>query len=165
MLVEAACPVPIRRDKVPLPSGVGFFDDEFVVAATHQEEMSSERVVLTTQRLLRSHGPGMKRHQVINLADVRSVGLHEAHFSDTGKVVLETVGGSTVSVPALDELVPPDTLLALVRYARSREAHATDISERIGVLGHLRDTGAISPGEFDTAKAALLARAALLVRM
>ncbi len=157
--VEASCPVPIRRDKLALPAGLGFFDDEFVVAASDEDELASNRVVLTTQRLLISQGHGVKTHRVITLADVRSVGLHEARFSDSGKVVLETMGGRAITVPALDEFISPDSLLALVRYARSGDATtAEEVNEKIAVLAGLRDAGELTPGEFDATKATLLSR-------
>jgi nickel/cobalt transporter (NiCoT) family protein len=156
--VEAACPVPVRRDRVALPAGLSYFDDEFVVAATDGDELTPDRVVLTTQRLVRSHGQRSRHHEVVNLEDVRSVGFHEPRFSDSGKVVLETVGGITITVPALDEIISRDALLALVRSARSRELPGVEVHERIGALAALRDSGAITADEYDAAKATLLSR-------
>ena len=55
-LCQASCPLPIDSGDAPLPSGQQLFDDEFLVTVGKDWGMSSQKLTLTTHRIVYTHG-------------------------------------------------------------------------------------------------------------
>jgi hypothetical protein len=100
---------------VPLPGGYTFFEDEFLARSAKDWGMSSQPVMLTTQRLIFSAAQGAT---VIRLADIMSV-TYKKSFIGFASVVVEVAGGGRIILPAYvnGEQVRRD-IAAMIEFAR-----------------------------------------------
>lgn len=94
--LQAESPLPLRLEEVPLPGGYSLLDDEFVARTTSDWRMSTQPVVLTTQRLIFAASRGAT---VIRLIDIVSVRLRKS-FVGYASVVVEVEGGGRIDLPA-----------------------------------------------------------------
>src|SRR5258708_826353 len=67
------CPLPLVKSRNPLPGGSQLMNDECLVGTAKHWGFSSERLALTTHRLVWSHGRLTKGSQQLYLADIRDV--------------------------------------------------------------------------------------------
>jgi hypothetical protein len=98
-----------------LPGGYTLFEDEFVARSAKDWGMSSQPVILTTQRLIFSAAQGAT---VIRLADITAV-TYKKSFVGYAKVVIEVAGGDRIGLPAYinGEQARRD-IAAMVEFAR-----------------------------------------------
>jgi hypothetical protein len=98
-----------------LPGGYTLLEDEFVARSAKDWGMSSQPVMLTTQRLIFSAAQGAT---VIRLADVTGV-TYKKSFIGYAKVVIEVAGGDRIGLPAYinGEQVRRD-IATMVEFAR-----------------------------------------------
>lgn len=113
--VQAESPVSIRLEAVPLPGGYSLLEDEFLARSAKDWGMSSQPVMLTTQRLIFSAAQGAS---VIRLADITSV-TYKKSFIGFASVVVDVAGGGRIILPAHinGEQVTRD-IAAMVEFAR-----------------------------------------------
>ena len=94
--LQAESPLPLRLELIPLPGGYTILDDEFVVRTSKEWGMSSQPVVLTTQRLIFSAAKGAT---VIRLQDITAV-TYRKSLVGYASVVVEVAAGGRVILPA-----------------------------------------------------------------
>lgn len=112
--LQAESPLPLRLESIPLPGGYTLFEDEFVARSTKDWRMSSQPVILTTQRLIFSAAQGAT---VIRLVDITGV-TYKKSFIGFASVVVEVAGGHII-LPAYvnGEQVRRD-IAVMVEFAR-----------------------------------------------
>ena len=174
--IQRDCPLPLSHDRGDLPGGLKLFDDEYVVAVGKDWGWSSERLTLTTHRVIWSHGRLSKDQKVIYLTDVRDVAYHKPLVGH-GTLALDTGSGRVEGLPAASngQKIRND-LLAMVHYARRRAEMprtvlqqpqappapapvaqpAPDKYEKLKQLGELRAQGILTEEEFQAEKTKLL---------
>ncbi len=113
--LQAESPLPLRLEEIPLPGGYTLLEDEFLTRSAKDWGMSSQPVMLTTQRLIFSAAQGAT---VIRLVDITSV-TYKKSFIGYAKVVMEVAGGDRIGLPAHinGEQVRRD-IAAMVEFAR-----------------------------------------------
>jgi hypothetical protein len=113
--LQGESPLPLRLEETPLPGGYTLFEDEFVARSAKDWGMSSQPVILTTQRLIFSAAQGAT---VIRLADITAV-TYKKSFVGYAKVVIEVAGGDRIGLPAYinGEQARRD-IAAMVEFAR-----------------------------------------------
>lgn len=113
--LQAASPLPLRLEAVRLPGGYSILEDEFVVRTSKEWGMSSQPVVLTTQRLIFSAGRGAS---MIRLADIVAVSRRKSLIG-YASVIVDVAGGGRLILPAHinAEQVRRD-IAAMVEFAR-----------------------------------------------
>jgi hypothetical protein len=113
--LQAESPVSIRFEAVPLPGGYSLLEDEFLARSAKDWGMSSQPVMLTTQRLIFSAAQGAS---VIRLADITNV-TYKKSFVGFASVVVDVAGGGHIILPAHinGEQVTRD-IAAMVEFAR-----------------------------------------------
>jgi Short C-terminal domain len=167
----ASCPLPLAPDPAGgLPSGVKLQPDEFLVVVGRDWGWSSQRLLLTTHRVIQTHGRASKSASSIYLTDVRDVRYHKPMLG-AATITLEASSGagSLEGLPAArngGQL--RDQLTALVHWARVRQQSpgpvapgmypGDDALATIQRLAGLRDAGALTSEEFETKKRELLDR-------
>jgi Bacterial PH domain len=166
-LLQTSCPLPIDSGDAPLPGGQRLLDDEFLVTVGKEWGMSSEKMTLTTHRIIYTHGRISKDMESVYLTDVRDVRYHKPAIGH-GSLVIDTASGKIEGLPASSNARQlRDRMLQLVHWARQRAqqpqvVHAPaapeDIPGQLATLAQLRDGGVLSDEEFATSKTALLAR-------
>jgi hypothetical protein len=170
--VQSACPFPIQAEQVKLPGGVTLFDDEFLVTVGKDWGWSSQKMSVTTQRVIVSRGRLAKDQESVYLTDIRDVRFRKP-LVGFGTLVLETAGGKSIDgLPSVsDGAGVRDRLLTLIHFARAQaqspgvastsgpvEAPAEDIALKLKQLGELKESGVVTAEEFEAKKAELLAR-------
>lgn len=165
---QASCPLPIDPGDAPLPSGQRLFEDEFLVTMGKDWGMSSQKLTLTTHRIVYTHGRVSKDMESVYLTDVKDVRYHRPVVG-FGSIVIDTASGKIEGLPASTNGAQlRDRMMQLVHWARQRAqqpqvVHAPapigdDIPGQLAKLAQLRDSGVLSEEEFANSKAALLAR-------
>ena len=169
---QRECPLPIQSDG-SLPGGLQLLNDEFVVTVGKDWGWSSQRLALTTHRVIYTHGRVNKDAEIVYLTDIRDVHYHRSMMSlmGLGSLVLETAGGKSLEgLPAASNSADiRNKLLAMIHFARQR-ASAPQVSPspasspptqdkyaQLKQLADLKDQGVITQQEFDAEKAKLLA--------
>jgi hypothetical protein len=170
-----SCPLPLAPDPSgDLPSGVKLQPDEFLVAIGRDWGWSSQRLILTTHRVIQTQGRATsgKSAASIYLTDVRDVRFHKP-LMGMASITLESSSGSggLEGLPAAkngSEL--RDQLTALVHWARTRQTapvptqhtpsstQSDDVLATIKRMADLREAGALSDEEFEAKKRELLDR-------
>lgn len=168
------CPLPISFE-LPPPiggaSGIRLFEDEFLVSTAKDWGFSSQRLTLTTHRLIYSRGRVTKAVESMYLQDIRDV-KYVKPFLNMASLGVETSSGITSieGLPAMyDGRKIRDEILAMVHYARKRvnapavvhvqaQPAQEDIPAKLKQLKELHDAGMVTDAEFETKKAELLAR-------
>ncbi len=113
--LQAGSPLRLRLESIPLPGGYTLLEDEFLARSAKDWGMSSQPVMLTTQRLIFSAAQGAT---VVRLVDIVSV-TYKKSFVGYAKVVIEVAGGDRIGLPAYinGEQVRRD-IAAMVDFAR-----------------------------------------------
>jgi hypothetical protein len=170
--LSATCPLPLADDpKGNLPSGVKLQADEFLVVIGKDWGWSSQRLILTTHRVISTHGRASKSAKSMYLTDVRDV-RYSKPMIGTASITLEAASGfgSLEGLPAAKNgSVLRDQLTALVHWARTRQAPghvaaapaaapSDDVLATIERMAKMRDAGALTPEEFEVKKRELLDR-------
>jgi hypothetical protein len=167
-IVKASCPLPIEPGDELLPGGVRLLDDEFFVSVDKDWGLSSQKLTLTTHRIVYTHGRVSKDMESVYLTDVKDIRYHKP-IVGFGSIDIDTASGKVEGLPAATNGAQlRDRMLQLVHWARQRAqqpqvVHAPapvgdDIPAQLAKLAQLRDGGVLSEEEFATSKAALLAR-------
>lgn len=169
--LSATCPLPLEPGRQSLPGGLHLQPDEFLVAAGRDWGLSSQRLTLTTHRLIYSHGRLGKEQKIAYLTDIRDVVFHKPALG-FGTIVIDTASGRIEGLPSMKNgRAFRDALLSLVHWARQRAqqpqtvvvqqpsaSRDEDIPAKLEQLAGLRDASIISQEEFEAKKAELLAR-------
>ena len=161
------CPLPISPDVIALPGGLSLFQDEFLVSTARDWGWSSQQLLLTTQRLIHTHGRMTKDQQAVYLTDIRDVGFRKP-LVGYGTLAIETAGGHSIEgLPAVKNgREQRDRLMQLIHWARQRAQQpqqviqtapsAPDKFDQLRKLADLKAAGALSDEEFEREKAKLL---------
>lgn len=167
--VKASSPLPIEPGDDRLPGGLHLFDDEFLVTVGKDWGLSSQKLTLTTHRILYTHGRVSKDVESVYLTDVKDIKYHKPVVG-FGSLVIDTASGKIEGLPASSNGAQlRDRMMQLVHWARQRAQQpqvvqaatspaGDDIPAQLVKLAQLRDGGVLSEEEFATSKAALLAR-------
>ncbi len=177
--VQRECPMPLLKSRQPLPGGLQLMADECLVGTAKHWGFSSDRLALTTHRLIWSHGRLTKDSKQLYLTDIRDVRFHKP-LMGTGTLTVEAAG-----VHSLEGLVHMkhaqqfrDSLLSMVHYAKQRPQRvmvqapanavatqavppattqvAPDRFEQLKKLAELKEQGILTDEEFQSEKAKLL---------
>jgi hypothetical protein len=177
--VQRDCPMPLLKSRRPLPGGLQLMDDECLVATAKHWGFSSDRLALTTHRLIWSHGRLTKDSKQLYLTDIRDVVYHKPMLG-TGTLTVESAGQH--SMEGLVQMKHAqrfrDSVLSMVHYAKQRpqrvmvQASATgatnkavpaaagsvapDRFEQLKRLAELKEQGVLTDEEFQSEKAKLL---------
>jgi Short C-terminal domain len=173
---QSTCPLSVSLEQVSLPGGLALFDDEFLVTVGKDWGWSSQKLVLTTKRVIYSRGRALtsKDQQTVYLTDVRDVGFHKP-LMGYGSLALETAGGKSIEgLPAAKNGAEiRNRLLALIHWARSQAELASapsatasgenrppeqSVTDKLRELADLHASGILNDDEFATKKAELLSR-------
>ena len=162
------CPLPIAPDEMALPGGLSLFEDEFLVSTARDWGWSSQRLLLTTHRLIHTHGRMTKDQQSVYLTDIRDVGFRKP-LVGYGTLAIETAGGHSIEgLPAISNgREQRDRLMQLIHWARQRAQQpqqvlqaapaAPDRFDQLRKLADLKAMGVLSDEEFEREKAKILA--------
>jgi hypothetical protein len=177
--VQRECPMPLLKSRQPLPGGIQLMSDECLVGAAKHWGFSSDRLALTTHRLIWSHGRLTKDSQQLYLTDIRDVRYHKPLIG-TGTLTVEAAAQHSMEglVHMKHAQQFRDSLLSMVHYAKQRpqrvmvhSAATTAVSlpvpvamtqapadrfEQLTKLAALRDQGALTDDEFQSEKTKLL---------
>jgi hypothetical protein len=166
-LLQSSCPLPIDSGDAPLPGGQRLFDDEFLVTVGKDWGLSSQKMTLTTHRIVYTHGRISKDMESVYLIDVKDVRYHKPAIGH-GSIVIDTSSGKIEGLPASSNIKQlRDRMMQLVHWARQRAqqpnvvhtpAASADVPGQLAKLAQLRDGGVLSEEEFASSKTALLAR-------
>jgi hypothetical protein len=168
--LQQTCPLPIDPQTMSLPGGLNLFPDEFCIAVGRDWGLSSQRLILTTHRLIHTHGRMSKDQQTVYLTDIRDVGFKKPAFT-YGTLAIETAGGHSIEgLPQMKNgQAIRDQLLTMVHWARQRAQQAAtpaatpssapppDRYDQLRKLGELKEAGLLSDTEFEAEKAKVLA--------
>jgi len=169
--VQASCPLPLEPSIRPLPGGIHLFPDEFLVRVAKDYGLSSQRLTITTHRLIYTRGRMSKAAESMYLQDVRDVKYIKPAFG-LGKIGIEHAAGasSLEGLPAVMNAAKlRNDIMAMVHFARQRAqspavVHAPaaaapeDIPAKLKQLAELRDGGILTEAEFQSKKTELLKR-------
>lgn len=173
--LSATCPLTMTPDHTKLPGGLTLFDDEFLVAVGKDWGWSSQKLVLTTMRVIYSRGRALtsKDQQTVYLTDIRDVRFHKP-LVGFGTLTLETAGGASIEgLPAAKNGADVrNQLLTLIHWARTHGETAPSaaapapapstaepsVTETLRQLGELHAAGVLTQEEFEAKKADLLSR-------
>lgn len=166
--LSVTCPLPLDPRPVQLPGGLRVFEDEFLVSIGKDYGWSSQRITLTSHRLIHTHGRATKDQESVYLTDIRDIIYHRAALS-RAILVVETAGGHSITgLPAAKNGAQlRNQLLSLVHWARSRPqesaqspapavAIAPDKYAQLQKIGELRDAGILTAEEFNQEKRRIL---------
>jgi hypothetical protein len=164
---KATCPLPVQPQGGRLAGGLSLLPDEFLVQVGRDWGINTQRLSLTTHRLIHSRGITSRRAQAVYLTDIRDVQWHK-HALQHGQLIVDTASGRIEGLPALKNGAAfRDNLLQLVHWARQRQTQpvaalqpivSTDIPGQIAALKQLADDGALTFEEFEAKKTELLKR-------
>jgi hypothetical protein len=166
--IQATCALPLDPKATILPGGIPIFNDEFVVSIARDWGWSTQKLALTTHRVVWSKGVINTDQKSIYLTDIRDVRYHKPMMGH-GSIILETAGGRSIEgLPAASNgAMVRDRLMAMIHWARQRAqqptaaaapaAAAPDRFEQLKRLGELKTAGVLSDEEFQAEKAKLLA--------
>jgi len=168
---QRTSPLPLQADKTAVADGMELFNDEFVVSIARDWGWSSQRLTLTTHRVLWSKGVLKTDQKSLYLTDVRDVRYHKPLLG-AASVILETAGGRSIEgLPAASNGAKVrDHLLAMIHWARQRSqqqqpsgstATATQGPtrlEQLQQLAQLKEQGILSEAEFQSEKAKILSQ-------
>jgi Short C-terminal domain/Bacterial PH domain len=165
---QASCPMPIEPGDDRLPGGLHLFDDEFLITVGKDWGMSSQKLTLTTHRIVYTHGRVSKDVESVYLTDVKDIRYHRSVVG-FGSIVIDTASGKIEGLPASSNGAQlRDRMMQLVHWARQRAQQpqvvqaaapvGDDIPAQLAKLAQLRDSGVLTDEEFATSKSALLAR-------
>lgn len=126
--VRTKCPLPVIEDDRPLPGGLQLFSDEFIVAVGKDWGWSSQKLTLTTHRIVHSRGRLAKDQESVYLADVRDIKFHKPLIG-FGTLMLETAGGHSIEgLPAASNgQAIRDKLLQMTHFARQRASAPSQV--------------------------------------
>ncbi len=173
--VKNECPLPITFEIPPPIGGMGgttLFEDEFLVSTAKDWGFSSQKLTLTTHRLIYTRGRVSKAMESVYLQDIRDV-KYLKPLLQLPSLAVETASGaaSIEGLPAMwDATKLRNDILVMVHYARQRSStpvvvHAKDqptagedIPAKLRQLKELHASGVLTDGEFDAKKAELLSR-------
>lgn len=168
--LASTCPLPIDPDpNAVLPGRLRLQPDEFLVATAKDWGWSSQRLVLTTHRLIHTHGRVTKDAQSVYLTDVRDV-IWRKPMMGYGTLVIDTASSRIEGLPAAKNgQAIRDQILALVHWSRHRAqqpvvtsnqsvaaAQVPDKLDQLKKLAELKAAGALTDAEFEREKAKLL---------
>jgi len=183
-VVQRECPMPLVKSRNPLPGGLQLMNDECLVGTAKHWGFSSDRLALTTHRLIWSRGRVTKDSQQLYLADIRDVKYHKPMMG-TGTVFVESAGQHSLEGLVRMKHAPQfrDSLLSMVHYAKQRPQRVTvhtpaaatasqpaateptpvataptapDKFELLRKLADLKQQGILTDDEFQSEKAKLL---------
>jgi Bacterial PH domain len=178
-VVQRDCPMPLIKSRDPLPGGLQLMNDECLVGTAKHWGFSSDRLALTTHRLIWSHGRLTKDSQQLYLADIRDV-RYVKPWMGTGTLTVEAAG-----LHSMEGLVHMkhaqqfrDSLLSMVHYAKQRPQRVTvqapahsatnqslaaapaptapDRFDQLKKLAELKELGILTDEEFQSEKTKLL---------
>jgi hypothetical protein len=168
--IQATCPLPLEPLIRPLPGGLKLFPDEFLVRVAKDWGLSSQRLTITTHRLIYTRGRATKAVESMYLQDVRDVKYIKPMFG-FGKLGIENAAGvsSLEGLPGVANAAKlRDDIMAMVHFARQRAQSpaiaqgpavvAEDIPAKLKQLAELRDSGILTEAEFQSKKTELLSR-------
>ena len=165
-IIKASCPLPIEPGDLSLPGDIRLLADEFLVTVGKDWGLSSQKLTLTTHRILYTHGRVSKDMESVYLTDVKDIRYHKPVVG-FGSIAIDTASGKIEGLPASTNGAQlRDRMMQLVHWARQRAQQpqvvqapaGDDIPAQLVKLAQLRDGGVLSEDEFATSKAALLAR-------
>jgi hypothetical protein len=156
-----------------LPGGIELFPDEFLASTAKDWGLSSQRLTITTHRIIYTRGRASRAVESMYLQDVRDVKYVQPVFSRP-RIAIETASGlsSLEGLPAMGfgkgEKVRND-ILAMVHFARQRAQAPVsnaqqpavlieDVPTKLRQLAELHKNGILTDEEFQTKKADLLTR-------
>ena len=165
-------PFPLTLEKVSIAGGLELFNDEFVVSVAREwGGLSTQKLTLTTHRILYSIGVLRTDQKSLYLTDIRDVRYHKP-FIGQASISFETAGGKSIEgLPAVaNGAKVRDQLMAMIHWARQRGAQpiappvassaearrAPDRLEQLRQLGELKTQGILSEEEFLTEKTKIL---------
>ncbi len=170
--VQASCPLKLEPGMPRLPGAIELFPDEFLATTAKDWGLSSQRLTITTHRIIYTRGRVSKAAESMYLQDVRDVKYLQPVFS-LPKIALETASGIS-SLEGLPAMSPSkaqkvrNDILAMVHFARQRaqappatNQPATgpeDIPGKLKQLAELHAMGILTNEEFQEKKADLLKR-------
>src|SRR6266851_2613731 len=179
-LVQRECPMPLVKSRNPLPGGLQLMNDECLVGTAKHWGFSSDRLALTTHRLVWSHGRVSKDSQQLYLTDIRDVRYHKPMMG-TGSLIVEAAGQHSLEGLVHMKHAPQfrDSLLAMVHYAKHRPQRVTvhapaeaqaaeptqlhhagppapDKFEQLKKLAELKQQGILTDEEFQSEKTKIL---------
>ncbi|HET7467235.1 MAG TPA: SHOCT domain-containing protein [Candidatus Dormibacteraeota bacterium] len=169
---QKECPLPLKRLRGRLPGGTPLLDDEWIVDTAMHWGFSTDRLVLTTHRLVWSTGIVNKDSKQVYLTDIRQVTYHKPLIG-TGTILVESA-----SKDSLEGLVHMafanrfrDSLQTMIHFAKQRSQHVTvhaqpvaaatsapqpDRLDQLKKLADLKSQGILSDEEFQMEKAKIL---------
>jgi hypothetical protein len=162
--VASTCPLLLTESGAKLPGGLELFPDEFIVVQGRDWGLSSDKLVITTQRIIKTEGRVNKSAETCYLSDVKDVLYHKSALHHA-TIAIQTSSGTIDGIPAAkngEDL--RNNLLKMVHWVRQQQnapvaAGPQDgVPEQIKKLAELRDQGILSPEEFESKKADLLSR-------
>jgi hypothetical protein len=154
-------------------------NDECLVGTAKHWGFSSDRLALTTHRLIWSHGRVTKDSQQLYLTDIRDVRYHKPMMG-TGTLIVEAAASHSLEglVHMKHAQQFRDSLLSMVHYAKQRPQRvmlhtpiaaaavqpvaaptvqaAPDRFEQLKRLAELKQQGILTDEEFQSEKAKLL---------
>src|SRR5205823_11763321 len=92
---KASCALPLDPKIVILPGGIQVFNDEFVVSIARDWGWSTQKLALTTHRVVWSKGVINTDQKSVYLTDIRDVSYNK-YFLHHGQLVLEAAGGHSI---------------------------------------------------------------------
>jgi hypothetical protein len=124
--VQRDCPMPLVKSRSLLPGGLQLMNDECLVGTAKHWGFSSDRLALTTHRLIWSHGRLTKDSQQLYLTDIRDVMYHKP-LMGTGTLIVEAAGQHSLEglVHMKHAQQFRDSLLSMVHYAKQRPQRVT----------------------------------------
>jgi len=172
--VQASCPLSLEPSIRPLPGGIQLFPDEFLVSVAKDYGFSSQRLTITTHRLIYTRGRMSKVAESMYLQDVRDVKYIKPTFG-LGRIAIENAAGvsSLEGLPAvMNASKLRNDIMAMVHFARQRAQAPTtvvqapvapapapeDIPAKLKQLAALHDSGILTDAEFQAKKTELLSR-------
>ena len=167
--IQGNCPLPVDPLIRPLPGGLQLFPDEFLVTTAKDWGWSSQRLTLTTHRLIYTRGRASKAVESMYLQDIRDV-KYIKPFMGFGKLGIENAAGvsSLEGLPAMANAAKMrNDIMTMVHFARQRgqapvaaasAVAAEDIPAKIKQLADLRSAGILTEEEFQAKKTDLLKR-------
>lgn len=171
--LQTTCPFQLDVEVPQLPGKLQVLPDEFFVRKARDWGWSSQRLVLTTHRLIHSHGRLSKDQEVVYLTDVRDVKYHRPLVGHAS-LTIETAGGHGITgLPAAKNgRQVRNEILQLVHWARQRAQAPNGVPplrdettpqtsigskyDQLHKLGELKAAGILSESEFEQEKQKIL---------